>query len=94
MDNALLKDGLVIAVEPFISMKADHIIERGDDGWTFVTPDKSLVAQCEHTVVVTRGEPIILTEVKEPLLTKKRFFYILLKRSNTVELFFIYVYNF
>ena len=54
MDNALLKDGLVIAVEPFISMKADHIIERGDDGWTFVTPDKSLVAQCEHTVVVTR----------------------------------------
>ncbi len=40
MDNALLKDGLVIAVEPFISMKADHIIERGDDGWTFVTPDK------------------------------------------------------
>ena len=63
MDNALLKDGLVIAVEPFISMKADHIIERGDDGWTFVTPDKSLVAQCEHTVVVTRGEPIILTEI-------------------------------
>ena len=54
MDNALLKDGLVIAVEPFISMKADHIIERGDDGWTFVAPDKSLVAQCEHTVVVTR----------------------------------------
>ena len=63
MDNALLKDGLVIAVEPFISMKADRIIERGDDGWTFVTPDKSLVAQCEHTVVVTRGEPIILTEI-------------------------------
>ena len=72
-------------------MKADHIIERGDDGWTFVTPDKSLVAQCEHTVVVTRGEPIILTEVKEPLLTKKRFFYTL-KRSNTVELFsFTYI---
>ncbi|MEH7460735.1 type I methionyl aminopeptidase [Bacillus thuringiensis] len=63
MDNTLLKDGLVIAVEPFVSMGADHIIERGDDGWTFVTPDKSLVAQCEHTIVVTRGEPIILTEL-------------------------------
>ncbi len=36
-------------------MKADHIIERGDDGWTFVTPDNSLVAQCEHTIVVTNG---------------------------------------
>jgi len=63
MDKALLKKGLVIAVEPFISMKADHIIERGDDGWTFVTPDNSLVAQCEHTIVVTNGEPIILTEL-------------------------------
>jgi methionyl aminopeptidase len=63
MDKALLKKGLVIAVEPFISMKADHIIERGDDGWTFVTPDNSLVAQSEHKIVVTNGEPIILTEL-------------------------------
>ncbi|CAM4070214.1 methionine aminopeptidase [Bacillus manliponensis] len=60
MDSALLKEGLVLAVEPFVSMKADHIVELGD-GWTFVTPDKSLVAQCEHTIVVTKGEPIILT---------------------------------
>lgn len=59
-DGALLKDGLVLAVEPFVSAKANHIIELGD-GWTFVTPDKSLVAQCEHTIVVTKGEPIILT---------------------------------
>ncbi|MFD3446747.1 type I methionyl aminopeptidase [Microbacteriaceae bacterium 4G12] len=60
MDNALLKEGLVLAVEPFISGGANHIVESGD-GWTFVTPDKSLVAQCEHTIVVTKGEPIILT---------------------------------
>ncbi|MFB9757430.1 type I methionyl aminopeptidase [Ectobacillus funiculus] len=59
-DGALLKDGLVLAVEPFISAGANHIVELGD-GWTFVTPDKSLVAQCEHTIVVTKGEPIILT---------------------------------
>lgn len=62
MDGALLKDGLVLAVEPFVSANADHIIESGD-GWTFVTPDKSLVAQCEHTIVVTKGEPIILTQL-------------------------------
>ncbi|MCP8967979.1 type I methionyl aminopeptidase [Ectobacillus ponti] len=59
-DTVLLKDGLVLAVEPFVSAKADHIVESGD-GWTFITPDKSLVAQCEHTIVVTKGEPIILT---------------------------------
>ncbi len=59
-DNALLKDGTVIAFEPFVSMKADKIIEKGD-GWTYITPDNSLVAQIEHTIVVTKNEPIILT---------------------------------
>ncbi|WP_028400618.1 type I methionyl aminopeptidase [Ectobacillus panaciterrae] len=62
MDSMLLKEGMVLAVEPFISAGANHIVESGD-GWTFVTPDKSLVAQCEHTIVVTKGEPIILTQL-------------------------------
>ena len=61
-DKTLLKEGMVLAVEPFISQKAEHIIELGD-GWTFVTPDNSLVAQIEHTVIVTKGAPIILTEI-------------------------------
>ncbi len=53
---------MFLAVEPFISEKADHIIESGD-GWTFITPDESLVAQIEHTIIVTKGEPIILTQL-------------------------------
>ena len=61
-DKTLLKEGMVLAVEPFISEKAENIIELGD-GWTFVTPDNSLVAQIEHTIIVTKGEPIILTEI-------------------------------
>lgn len=61
-DKTLLKEGMVLAVEPFISEKAEHIIESGD-GWTFVTPDQSHVAQIEHTIIVTKGEPIILTEI-------------------------------
>jgi methionyl aminopeptidase len=61
-DKTLLKEGMVLAVEPFISEKAENIIEQGD-GWTFVTPDNSLVAQIEHTIIVTKGEPIILTEI-------------------------------
>lgn len=61
-ETTILKEGMVLAVEPFISQKAEHIVEAGD-GWTFVTPDKSLVAQVEHTVIVTNGEPIILTKL-------------------------------
>lgn len=61
-DATILKEGMVLAVEPFISEKAEHIVESGD-GWTFVTPDKSLVAQIEHTVVVTKEGPILLTKI-------------------------------
>ncbi|KQL17918.1 type I methionyl aminopeptidase [Cytobacillus solani] len=59
-DSQLLKDGMVLAFEPFVSTGAEEVIEL-DDGWTFVTRDKSYVAQCEHTLIVTKGEPIILT---------------------------------
>ncbi|MHA6260266.1 type I methionyl aminopeptidase [Sporosarcina sp. CAU 1771] len=61
-DKTLLKEGMVLAVEPFISEKAEHIIESGD-GWTFITADNSLVAQIEHTIIVTKDKPIILTEI-------------------------------
>lgn len=63
-ENTIMKEGMVLAVEPFISERADHTIESGD-GWTFITPDKSLVAQIEHTIVVTKDKPIILTQIDE-----------------------------
>ncbi|MBM7580952.1 type I methionyl aminopeptidase [Jeotgalibacillus terrae] len=63
-DNELLKEGTVIAFEPFISSGADFVEEQ-NDGWTYKTPDGSLVAQIEHTIVITKGEPIILTETKK-----------------------------
>jgi methionyl aminopeptidase len=59
-DRRLLTDGLVLAVEIFISTGAEFV-KDGDDGWAFVTPDHSFVAQYEHTIVITKGEPIILT---------------------------------
>ncbi|RKJ03614.1 M24 family metallopeptidase, partial [Butyricicoccus sp. 1XD8-22] len=61
-DNTIMKEGMVLAVEPFISEKAEHIVESGD-GWTFITPDKSLVAQIEHTVIVTKDKPILITKI-------------------------------
>jgi len=61
-EPTILKEGMVLAVEPFISEKAEHIVESGD-GWTFLTPDKSLVAQIEHTVIVTKSAPILITKI-------------------------------
>ena len=61
-EPTILKEGMVLAVEPFISQKAESIMELGD-GWTFVTPDRSLVAQVEHTIVVTKDAPLILTKL-------------------------------
>ena len=61
-DTRLLKEGWVLAVETFISTGAEYI-DEGSDGWAYITPDKSLVAQYEHTVVVTKDKPIILTAI-------------------------------
>lgn len=59
-DRTTLWEGLVIAIEPFLSTGAGWV-DEADDGWTLCTPDGSLVAQFEHTVVVTKGHPIVLT---------------------------------
>jgi methionyl aminopeptidase len=55
-----LWEGLVLAVEPFLSVSAHYVVDDAD-GWTLRTDDGSLVAQFEHTMVVTRGHPIVLT---------------------------------
>ncbi|HVB51921.1 MAG TPA: type I methionyl aminopeptidase [Acidimicrobiales bacterium] len=55
-----LREGLVIAVEPFLSVSAEFVIDD-PDGWTLRTDDESLVAQFEHTMVVTNGAPLVLT---------------------------------
>ena len=55
-----LTEGLVITVEPIIaSGRGDGV--RGRDHWTIRTADGSLAAHFEHTIVVTRGAPILLT---------------------------------
>lgn len=59
-ENEIMKEGLVLAVETFIS-SGDDYVEEESNGWTFKTPNKNHVAQYEHTIIVTRGEPVILT---------------------------------
>lgn len=59
-DRTKLWEGLVIAVEPFLSTGATSVVTDAD-GWTLRTPDGSVTAQFEHTIVVTHGEPLVLT---------------------------------
>lgn len=61
-DRRLLREGMVIAVEPFLSTRARHVREA-DDGWTLLSGPGNLSAQFEHTLIVTRGRPIVLTTV-------------------------------
>lgn len=52
----------VVAIETFISTISTYA-ETGNDGWTMVGNKGGFMAQHEHTIVVTEGEPIILTEM-------------------------------
>lgn len=56
----VMKEGLVITVEPIISTGSGRIF-TAKDGWTLRTGDQSLSAHYEHTLVVTSGAPILLT---------------------------------
>lgn len=59
-ETAVLKEGQVITVEPFLSTGTDFV-EQQADGWTLSVADNSRVAQYEHTIIVTAGKPVILT---------------------------------
>jgi methionyl aminopeptidase len=55
-----LTEGLVVTIEPIIAAGSDRTFE-GPDGWTIRTADGSPAAHYEHTIVITRGSPIVLT---------------------------------
>lgn len=57
-----LQEGMTFTIEPMINAGARHT-KLLPDGWTVVTKDKSLSAQWEHTVAVTRDGVEILTRL-------------------------------
>lgn len=68
--DAKLRQGMTIAIEPMVNAgRPDVKILK--DGWTVVTQDGSLSAHFEHTVLVTGGEPEILTCPATTLSTLK-----------------------
>ena len=55
-----LQPGMTLAIEPMVNM-GDYDVEWLDDDWTVVTADGSLSAHYENTILITDGEPEILT---------------------------------
>ena len=59
---AVLDEGLVITIEPIVTAGIDKSFVS-PDGWTVVTADGALSAHFEHTVVITRSDPILVTAI-------------------------------
>ena len=59
-NHARLTEGLVLTIEPIIAAGTGRI-KLDPDKWTLRTTDGSLAAHYEHTLVITRGDPILLT---------------------------------
>ncbi len=55
-----LTDGLVLTIEPFLTPGTGRVY-TADDGWTIKTVDKKPFAQFEHTLIITKDKPILVT---------------------------------
>lgn len=61
-ETRIMEEGLVFTIEPFLSL-GGMWAEDGDDPWTLYSDPKAPTVQFEHTIVVTKNGPIILTLV-------------------------------
>lgn len=57
-----IKPGMVFCIEPMLTM-GDWRIEKGENGFVYVTADGSLSAHFEHTIAITKYGPTILTKI-------------------------------
>lgn len=56
-----LKEGLVIAIEPWLLETTDELV-TDPDGWTLRSVDGSRGAHSEHTIAITADGPLVLTD--------------------------------
>jgi methionyl aminopeptidase len=59
-ERRVLTQGMVLTIEPFFSTGVEWVLEE-DDGWTLTVPPGNLVAQFEHTLIVTDSAPLVVT---------------------------------
>ena len=65
-EGAVLKPGMFFTIEPMVNLGKPQV-KLLSDGWTAVTRDKSLSAQCEHSIGVTEDGAEIFTLSPEGL---------------------------
>jgi methionyl aminopeptidase len=72
-NGIMLKEGMVIAIEPMINMGRKEVKEAGD-GWTILTVDGSVSAHFEHDVAIRKGKADVLSshEMIEEVLKNKK----------------------
>ena len=58
--NVELKEGMCLAIEPMVNMGSRHI-KTDSDGWTIRTEDGNASAHFEHSILITKFQPRILT---------------------------------
>ena len=59
----VLKDGIVLAIEPMINLGTEKV-NFHDDGWTVTTQDNLTSAHFEHDVAIIGGKPVLLSTFK------------------------------
>ena len=60
-EPVILAPGMTLTIEPMINLGGYEVVTDKNDGWTVRTKDGSLSAQFEHTILITKDEPQILT---------------------------------
>jgi len=61
--GAKIKEGMVICIEPMVTM-GDWRIKKAKDGYGYETKDGSFAAHFEHTIAITKNGPQVLTEIE------------------------------
>jgi len=59
-ENWILKENVVLALEPMIS-EGTWKVKTASDGWSIQTADGSMSAHFEHTVIITKKGPEVIT---------------------------------
>jgi methionyl aminopeptidase len=57
-----LKEGMVICIEPMVTM-GDWHLKKANDGYGYAAKDNSLTAHFEHTIAVTKKGAAVITEL-------------------------------
>lgn len=60
-ETRMMEEGLVFTVEPFLSLGGQWAEDGDKDAWTLYSEPRAPTVQFEHTIVVTKNGPLVLT---------------------------------